>query len=43
LAYDLGCGSGILSYFLSNHFKEVISLEIDRKAYDCAKDNLADF
>lgn len=42
LAYDLGCGSGILSYFLSSYFKEVISLEIDKKAFDCAFDNLKD-
>ena len=43
LAYDLGCGSGVLSYFLSSKFKEVISLEVDRKAFACAKENLADF
>lgn len=43
LAYDLGCGSGVLSYFLSSKFNEIISLEIDRKAYKCAKENLADF
>ena len=43
IAYDLGCGSGILSYFLSTHFKEVIALEIDKKASQCAKDNLSDF
>ena len=43
VAYDLGCGSGILSYFLTSKFDEIISLEIDRKAYICAKENLADF
>ena len=43
LAYDLGCGSGILSYFLSSNFNEIISLEIDSNAYKCAKENLADF
>lgn len=43
LAYDLGCGSGILSYFLSSHFDEVISLEIDVKTAKCAKENLAGF
>jgi predicted RNA methylase len=43
LAYDLGCGSGVLSYFLSSKFKEIISLEVERKAYVCAKENLADF
>ena len=43
LAYELGCGSGILSYFLSSRFKEIISLEIDSGAYKCAKENLASF
>lgn len=42
-AYDLGCGSGVLSYFLSNKFKEVTAIEIDSKAYGCAKNNLKDF
>ena len=42
-AYDLGCGSGILSYFLSSKFREVISIEADFKAFKCAKENLADF
>ena len=43
LAYDLGCGSGILSYFLSSYFDEIISLEIDAKTAKCAEENLADF
>ena len=43
LAYDLGCGSGILSYFLSSNFNEIISLEIDSSAYKCAKENLSNF
>ena len=43
LAYDLGCGSGVLSYFLSSKFKEIVSFEIDKKAFQCAKENLADF
>ena len=43
LAYDLGCGSGILSYFLSPYFDEIISLEIDVKSFQCAKENLANF
>ena len=43
LAYDLGCGSGVLSYFLSSKFKEVLSFEIDRKAFQCARDNLNNF
>lgn len=43
LAYDLGCGSGVLSYFLTDHFDEIISLEIDKKTFNCAKENLAEF
>ncbi|AMD17114.1 SAM-dependent methyltransferase [Methanobrevibacter sp. YE315] len=43
LAYDLGCGSGVLSYFLKDKFDEIISIEINKKTYDCAKDNLAVF
>ncbi|WP_407421791.1 methyltransferase domain-containing protein [Methanobrevibacter sp.] len=43
VAYDLGCGSGILSYFLSSHFEKIISLEKDVKTFQCAKDNLANF
>ena len=42
LAYDLGCGSGILSYFLSSYFDEVIAIEVSKQASDCAKENLAD-
>lgn len=41
LAYDLGCGSGILSYFLADNFNEIIAIEKDRKASECAKHNLA--
>ena len=43
LAYDLGCGSGVLSYFLSPYFEEIISLEVSFKASQCARQNLADF
>ena len=43
LAYDLGCGSGVLSYFLSSKFDEIFAIEMDNKASKCAKDNLADF
>ncbi len=43
LAYDLGCGSGILSYFLSDKFNKVIAIETDRKASGCARENLSDF
>ena len=43
LAYDLGCGSGVLSYFLSDKFDEIISIEMDRKTFACAEDNLSPF
>lgn len=43
LAYDLGCGSGILSYFLNQKFSEIIAIEIDTKSYNCALFNLNDF
>ncbi|WP_407380532.1 methyltransferase domain-containing protein [Methanobrevibacter sp.] len=43
LAYDLGCGSGVLSYFLNKKFNEIISIEIDSKASECASLNLNEF
>ncbi len=43
LAYDLGCGSGILSYFLAWKFDEIIAIEIDSKTSRCAFNNLKDF
>lgn len=43
LAYDLGCGSGILSYFLSDKFSEIKSIEIDSKVSICALRNLEKF
>ncbi|WP_407454440.1 methyltransferase domain-containing protein [Methanobrevibacter sp.] len=43
LAYDLGCGSGVLSYFLSSYFKEIIAIEVDKKTSLIAKENLSDF
>ncbi|MBR0370330.1 MAG: methyltransferase domain-containing protein [Methanobrevibacter sp.] len=43
LAYDLGCGSGLLSYFLNEKFSEIISIEIDEKASRCASENLKSF
>lgn len=43
LAYDLGCGSGVLSYFLSEHFDEIKSFEVNYKTSVCACDNLAGF
>ena len=43
LAYDLGCGSGILSYFAQDYFDKVIAIEIDSKAFSYAKLNLTPF
>ena len=43
VAYDLGCGSGILSFFLHPFFKEIIAIEQDIKASNCAEENLAIF
>lgn len=43
LAYDLGCGSGVLAYFLGSYFKEVIAIEIDKKTSSCAQENLSGF
>lgn len=43
LAFDLGCGSGVLSYFLSDYFKEIIAIEADRSSFRCAQENLSDF
>lgn len=43
VAYDLGCGSGVLTYFLTDRFDEIIALEINRKTFECAKYNLKDF
>ena len=43
LAYDLGCGSGILSYFLSQYFKEIIAIEVEKNTFNCAFDNLSSF
>ena len=43
LAYDLGCGSGLLSYFLNEKFSEIIAIEIDSKSAECASNNLKEF
>lgn len=43
LAYDLGCGSGILSFFLNPYFNKIISIEQDIKASICAEYNLKQF
>ncbi|WP_299525376.1 methyltransferase domain-containing protein [uncultured Methanobrevibacter sp.] len=43
LAYDLGCGSGILSFFLNPYFNKIIAIEQDVKSSICAEDNLKQF
>ena len=37
IALDIGSGSGVLSYFASNYFDNIIAIEIDNKIIDCAK------
>lgn len=43
LAYDLGCGSGVLSYLASDYFDKIISIEQNRSIFKCAKENLKSF
>ena len=43
ICYDLGCGSGVLSYFLARYFNAIVSFEKDSKIADCAKENLKDY
>lgn len=42
-AFDIGCGSGILSYFLSEYFDSIIAIDIDSKIIDCAKKSFKEF
>ncbi len=37
---DLFCGCGTISMFLSKCFKEIVGIEINKEAVDCAQDNL---
>ena len=43
LLYDLGTGSGILSYFAKDNFKKIIAIENNYNTYECAKENLKEF
>lgn len=43
VAYDLGCGSGVLSYFLKDYFSEIIAVEAEKSTFNCACENLSDF
>lgn len=35
--FDIGCGTGVLSFFASKYFKNIIAIDIDSKIIDCAK------
>lgn len=41
--FDIGCGSGILSFFSKDYFKEIIAIEIDPKVAEYAEENLKEF
>ena len=43
VAFDLGCGSGVLSYFAHEYFDRIISIELNNSSYKLAKENLKDF
>lgn len=43
IAFDLGCGSGVLSYIAKDYFDKIISIDIDNKIANCARENLKDF
>ncbi|MDL2270358.1 methyltransferase domain-containing protein [Methanobrevibacter sp. OttesenSCG-928-I08] len=40
---DIGCGSGVLSYFALNHAESIIAIEKDVETFKCAKENLKNF
>lgn len=37
IIFDIGCGSGILSFFASKYFKNIMAIDIDSKIIDYAK------
>lgn len=41
--FDVGCGSGILSFFSKDYFKEILAIEIDPKVANYTRDNLKEF
>ncbi len=43
VAFDLGCGSGVLSYFAREHVGKVIAIELNNSTYQLAKENLKEF
>ncbi|MDR2967871.1 MAG: methyltransferase domain-containing protein [Methanobacteriaceae archaeon] len=36
-AFDIGCGTGVLSFFASKYFRNIIAIDIDYKIIDCAR------
>ena len=43
IAFDLGCGSGVLSYFANEYMDEIIAIELNNSTYQLAKENLKAF
>ena len=43
MAFDLGCGCGVLSYFAQEWMDKVIAIELNNSSYRLAKENLKDF
>ncbi len=43
VAFDLGCGSGVLSYFACPHMDKIIAIELNNSSYQLAKENLKEF
>ena len=43
VTFDLGCGSGVLSYFASEYMGRIIAIELNNSTYQLAKENLKEF
>ena len=43
VAFDLGCGSGVLSYFARDYMDKIIAIELNKSSYQLAKENLKEF
>lgn len=43
VAFDLGCGSGVLSYFARRYMDKIIAIELNNSTYQLAKENLKEF
>ena len=43
VAFDLGCGSGVLSYFSQQYMDAIIAIELNNSSYQLAKENLKEF